>query len=66
MATKARPARTAPLDRWLWAGTPGSEPYPCMCYGSRACTKRCPCHGRTDGLDAMPALCCAKTTKESE
>lgn len=61
MRTKPKPP-LVPRDRWLRAGTPTTEPYPCMCRGSRACTKRCPCYGRHDG-EAMPAQCCARAVK---
>lgn len=62
---RTRPVSTAPVGVWLKARTPLSERYPCMCYGSRACTKRCPCHGRHDG-EGMPVTCCGRVeTKDT-
>lgn len=60
-----KPPPTGPWDRWLRAGTPTTQPYPCMCRGTRACTKRCPCHGRHDA-HVMPAVCCARRAVETE
>lgn len=50
---------------WLIAGTPLDEPYPCMCKGSRACGRHCPRRGRTDNLDLMPRVCCARRAAET-
>lgn len=52
--------------RWLIAGTDQSEPYPCMCRGSKPCNRRCPCSGRTDHLDKMPTVCCGRRAAEAE
>ncbi len=48
-----------PVGRWLIAGTPLTEPYPCRCYRGKACGMRCPCAGRTDAAQ-MPTRCCAR------
>jgi hypothetical protein len=56
-------ALTEPRGQWLIAGTPLAEAYPCMCRGSRACTKRCRCRGRVD-TETLPAECCARGTRD--
>lgn len=55
---------TAPLDRWLIAGTPTREPYPCMCRSERACGLRCVCRGRAD-WQLMDSVCCARKAGET-
>lgn len=60
------PEATAALDgkvgRWLIAGTPIDEPYPCRCRNAGRCysPRQCPCTGRPDpeagGGD--PQRCC--------
>jgi len=63
------------MSMWLVAKTPTSEPYPCRCpkgdeVDSRGrkvrCRTRgsvdflCPCWGRTDIHDGLPATCCGR------
>jgi hypothetical protein len=41
-------ALNAALGRWLIAGTPIDEPYPCRCKGRSCVPRQCPCTGRPD------------------
>jgi hypothetical protein len=55
-------APTGMAMRWLIAGTPVTEPYPCRCDErkfSKCSPQYCPCAGRVDALGEMPASCCA-------
>ena len=46
------------VGRWLVAGTPAGDPYPCRCRG-RCSPNWCECAGRVDLLN-VPATCCAR------
>jgi hypothetical protein len=53
------------ITRWVIAGTPIDEPYPCRCQAEFHFLQPHPCHpkdcagvGRTD-LDAVTPGCCA-------
>lgn len=62
-ADPAHPYWTAPRDVWLATGDPWAAPYPCLCLGDRKrpCDpQRCPCAGRVDPIDHVPATCCAR------
>lgn len=53
---------------WAVTRTPITKPYPCRCDErrySRCSPKYCPCAGRTDHLDQMPAGCCARRAAEA-
>jgi hypothetical protein len=63
LADPAHPYHHAPRGQWLLIGAPTDRPYPCRCYGP--CGSRCPCRGRADHLDQMPALCCARRAAET-
>lgn len=65
LADPAHPYHHAPRNRWLIAGTPLREAYPCRCHGTRGCTRACPCRGRTDHLDQMSQRCCARRAAET-
>lgn len=48
--------------RWIVAGTPVGDPYPCRCgerRGDTCSVKWCPCSGRVD-LENVPADCCSR------
>lgn len=60
LADPNHPYHRAPRGVWFYAGTPETDGrYPCMCFGRKACTNRCPCSGRTD-TESMPAMCCSR------
>ena len=48
------------IGYWIVAGTLATEPYPCMCGGSRRCGSHCPCRGRDDPAagGGTPRTCC--------
>jgi hypothetical protein len=59
------PYWTAPRDLWLIARVPVTATYPCRCSVERTCNPRlCPCAGRSDGLERMPTICCARRAAE--
>lgn len=55
---------TTTYRNWVIAGTPTWAAYPCKCWLGRRCQtegdRPCKCWGRRDGLDQMPAGCCAR------
>jgi hypothetical protein len=60
----ARTVRELPPYRpghWIVAGTPGWEPYPCVCWGQRCSYAKCPDRWRTEG-DALPSGCCGRAS----
>lgn len=62
------PYWTAPRDIWLATGAPWAAPYPCLCLGEkgRPCDPRwCPCYGRVDPIDHVPARCCARLAAQT-
>jgi len=65
LTDRSHPYHTAPRNRWLLLNAPKSEPYPCMCQGTRPCKPPnpdgpgCQCWGRPDHND-MPANCCGR------
>ena len=65
VANDVNPSRVpAPTGRWLVAGAPTTDTYPCACRGSKPCTRACPCRGRTD-TDTMPTTCCQRRATET-
>lgn len=61
--TTQEPGSSEPgFGPWLIAGTPSTEPYPCLChtrkYG-RCSPIYCPCAGRID-YENVPPECCAR------
>jgi hypothetical protein len=59
---EATAALNAKLGRWLIAGTPIGEPYPCRCRNAGRCSapRQCPCTGRPDpeAGNGDPTRCC--------
>lgn len=57
LGTAPEPPAGAP--RWIAAGTPASEPYPCRCTPGKQCSPLwCPDSGRID-TEILPDTCCA-------
>lgn len=69
IAVDGRPVRTEPIGQWLLARIPLGRTYPCRCNLGKRCGTNpafgCPCMGRVDALDKMPAHCCAKRAAET-
>lgn len=47
------------VGRWVLAGTPSTEPYPCTCRYDPCRYLKCPDRYRTEG-DALPPACCGR------
>ncbi len=49
------------VGHWILAGTPGGQPYPCVCWYDNCNYPKCPDRERTEG-DALPAGCCGRAS----
>lgn len=63
------PVATSPTGVWLVARIPTHRTYTCRCHLGKRCKTDlafgCPCMGRIDGLDKMPAHCCARRAADT-
>lgn len=51
--------------RWLVAGTPIDQRYPCRCDAGDCSPAWCPCAARADA-EAMPLSCCSRRTTPAQ